>query len=728
LKPVSSSELKINISLKAIIAFQLIVLIIIGLSIFGLEISALRTIVCSAYLFFVPGVLILKVLKLNKLENLEILLFSVGLSIFIVMFVGFGINFLLPLIGINNPISLIPLTSSISAIVIILCAIFYIQNKGSKSAPISIRLHLTKYSLLLLFLPFLAISGAYLMNYYSYNGFIVLLLLIIGVLIVAMGFYGLKISSYYPLIIFVVSLSLLYHSSLISQYLWGWDIQNEYYLANLVIANHYWVSSLPYNTNAMLSIVMLGPICTIFTGLDLTSVFKIIYPLIYSLVPVGLFLFFRKIFSNEISFFSVIYFVATFTFFTDMLNLSRQMMAELFFVLLLFLIFNKQISKNKRNILLIIFSVSLIVSHYGLTYIFIMLITSSWLLLFLSDHLSIRKIKLVTARIYGHLHEQLPVYGATLESGTRGITSVLVIFSIIFTLAWYLYFSSSIPLTTGASIAILLAQSILTDFLNPQATQSLKILSSSNLPAYELTKYLNVISILFIVIGIVYVLRIKTFKIGKEYTILSLVALFIAVLGIILPYFASTLNTDRLYHIVQFVIAPFCIIGCIFFTKLIFSLVGKISRKDLSVKNPIKIVALFLSVFFIFNSGLVYKISGEITPTAALISLDSNFDYAKYNNMEVAGASWFFAHSNSTIWGDQYRWLLLAGFNWEHVQAFSSSTEVPKNSYIYLGTFNIEKDELLLLSPTGTYQYVSFNASILGENKIYDDGGSWILS
>ena len=171
----------------------------------------------------------------------------------------------------------------------------------------------------------------------------ILLLIIICIFIVILGFPKLRFDNCYPLIIFVVSLSLLYHSSLISTYLWGWDIQIEYYLANLVIHNNYWASSIPNNANSMLSIVMFGPIFSIFTDMSLISVFKIVYPFIYSLVPVSLFVLFKHFFSRQISLFSVIYFIATFPFFTDMLNLSRQMVAELFFVLIFITIFNTNI-------------------------------------------------------------------------------------------------------------------------------------------------------------------------------------------------------------------------------------------------------------------------------------------------------------------------------------------------------------------------------------------------
>ncbi len=63
--------------------------------------------------------------------------------------------------------------------------------------------------------------------------------------------------------IFTVALALLLHTSLISMHIWGWDINQELYISNLVIQNSAWDFSIYSNINAMLSIVMLVPIFSI---------------------------------------------------------------------------------------------------------------------------------------------------------------------------------------------------------------------------------------------------------------------------------------------------------------------------------------------------------------------------------------------------------------------------------------------------------------------------------
>lgn len=114
---------------------------------------------------------------------------------------------------------------------------------------------------------------------------LIILLAIISLLIAFDKFIP---KNLYPLAVFVIAISLLYHNSLISMYIWGWDTHHEYYLSNLVIANPLWVSTIPYAVNAMLSIVMFAPIVSSICNMSLTWVFKIIYPLLFSLVPLGL--------------------------------------------------------------------------------------------------------------------------------------------------------------------------------------------------------------------------------------------------------------------------------------------------------------------------------------------------------------------------------------------------------------------------------------------------------
>ncbi len=239
--------------------------------------------------------------------------------------------------------------------------------------------------LFLCLVPFLTVLGTYLMNFYHNNILLIILIILLAIISLLIVFDKFIPKNLYPLAVFVIAISLLYHNSLISMYIWGWDTHHEYYLSNLVIANPLWDSTIPYAVNAMLSIVMFSPIVSSICNMSLTWVFKIIYPLLFSLVPLGLYRVFQKQIDDKIAFLSCFFFVSLFMFYTEMLQLARQQIAELFFVLLILLMIDKNMDKTKRAFLFIVFGVSLVVSHYALSYIYMFCLISAWLILIFMD-------------------------------------------------------------------------------------------------------------------------------------------------------------------------------------------------------------------------------------------------------------------------------------------------------------------------------------------------------
>ncbi len=128
----------------------------------------------------------------------------------------------------------------------------------------------------------------------------------------------------------------------------------------------------------MLSITILPTVYSNMLGLDPTWVFKIIYPLIFALVPIGLYVLWQPYIGKKLGFIAAFVFMAQSTFFTEMLALNRQMIGELFFVLLLITLLNKKLIKVSKFIAFAIFSFGLIFSHYALAEIFLFLILAAW--------------------------------------------------------------------------------------------------------------------------------------------------------------------------------------------------------------------------------------------------------------------------------------------------------------------------------------------------------------
>ena len=319
INPLQMIDWPIKKFLIIIFACQLLFLGSISLDFIGLKIPMIRPLICIIYLSFIPGILILRILKLHRLGSIKNLLYSTGLSLSLLMFMGFFMNMCYPAIGIKNPISTIMLTISVSFLVLLLSALCYLFDRNfSDFDSIFQNVVFSIPSLFLCLIPLLTIIGVYIMNLYNNNSLLLTVILLISsvIVLVILDFIP---KNLYPLAIFVTSISLLFHSSLISMYITGWDIQFEYYEASKVINNSIWNPGIFSNINAMLSIVMIAPIYSILSNLSITWVFKIIYPAIFSLVPVGLYLIFKKQTDYKIAFMSVFFFMSVFTYYTEML-------------------------------------------------------------------------------------------------------------------------------------------------------------------------------------------------------------------------------------------------------------------------------------------------------------------------------------------------------------------------------------------------------------------------
>jgi uncharacterized membrane protein len=221
--------------LTVILAIQLAMLSVIGVDATGLQIPIIRQFIGFIYLTFVPGILILRILKLHNLGNIETLLFTVGLSVAFVMFSGLFMNTVYPLFGISGPISLVLLIFTISVVVLVLCVLCYIRDMDvSDPRFINVGDILTPPTLFLCLIPFLAILGTYLVTFYQNSIVLMFLAIIIAIIPILIAFDNFIPKNLYPLAVFVIALSLLFHASLISMYIWGWDIQGEYLLCNIV--------------------------------------------------------------------------------------------------------------------------------------------------------------------------------------------------------------------------------------------------------------------------------------------------------------------------------------------------------------------------------------------------------------------------------------------------------------------------------------------------------------
>jgi len=723
---------------KVVLTIQLAFWGAIGLDVIGLQIPILRQLIGFIYLTFIPGITILRVLKLHKLSNIETLLYTIGLSIATLMFTGLFMNTVYPPFGISGPISTTPLIITISVVVSILCALSYIRDKDfSDSSFIDVGIALSPPALFLCLVPFLSIFGAYLVNFNHNSVLLMFLIIILAIIVILIGFDKIFQVNLYPLVVFIIAVSLVYHNSLISMYLWGSDIHREYLYSNLVETNSIWDPSIANLLNSMLSIVILAPFYSILLNLDIVWLFKIIYPLIFSLISLGLYHIYQKQTDDNTAFLSCVFFLSFWIFYTEMLQLARQQIAELFLVLLILLMIDKNMNGAVRSILSIVFCISLAVSHYGLSDIYMLCLISAWFILVLGDNPEIQKrMNNFYSKFYKYTDQKLSANSKSLKTEDRTIRLSLVLLFITFAFTWYMHVSGSSAFDTLVFVGDRISGHIFIDFLNSDLSEGLgTILYKPASLLHSTTKYLHLLSQFFIFIGIItLLLKRNATKFVREYAVFSLITLMLCLASIAVPYFSSALNTSRTYQISLIFLAPFCVIGGIT-TFRITSLAVKASWNDLCVRSSLKVLSVFFATYLLFNSGWVYEVAKD---DPASISLSPYTDRSCYNEREASGGKWLSdcTDSDSRVCGDLTACTLLR--DWFHKENMDPQINIGilENAYIYLRSWNIDKQELLFIEAKNglkSPEYFSFKeipklvTLITANNKVYDNGGSQIF-
>lgn len=712
--------------LRLIFTIQLAVLGLVGLATLGFDIPVLRQIVGFIYLTFVPGLVLLRVLRLNKLGTVETLLYSVGLSIAFVMFTGFFINMLYPLIGIAKPISILPVIATISVIVLILCAIVYKREiLEGESLPQSGSIPLSELfsppALFLLLLPILAALGTFLVCFHQGNIVSLIFLSLVVLVVILVAFNKFIPTKLYPLAIVAIGLGLLWQWSLISLDLTGFDIHHHYYIQSLVISNSVWDPTFPSSSNAMLSIAMLAPIYSLILNLDTVWVFKIIYPLFFSLVPLALFQAYRKQIGYKIAFFGAFFFMSMPVFSSEAVGKATQSVAELFLALSILLFVSKEMAAIKRTLLLLIFSLSVVVSHYGLSYIYILYLLIALPLLFFYH-----------AKMTPQSQEPA---NRSLQRDT--LTGTYVVLFVVFCLSWYMYISTGSPFYSVVRIGDHIYSSLSTEFLSLLAREesvmqaiglgagAVGVEQSISLVIYHATQ-------LFIVAGIIQLMaNLRKMRFHREYVAMSLASMVLLALCVILPYFASALNMTRIYHITLLFLAPFCVLGGEAIFRWLSRIFSLFSLRGLATSTYLRLVVILVLVpYFLFQIGLIGALTGSLqTMTLALYEKDHSF----FTQPETRAREWLGdAGGEFAIYSDAYGEAHLhQEFGGRSIRLPFDPEQIPQDSYIFLRRWNIINNEVLLFKMMGVRPIPerinlesdsAFSDALDSRNKIYDSG------
>ncbi|MCE7698471.1 MAG: hypothetical protein K8E24_006405, partial [Methanobacterium paludis] len=396
-----------------------------------LNIPFLREI--ESFLFFtiIPGVLILQILRLNKMEFLKKAVLSVGLSLFFMIFAGLILNSFYPIL--MKPLSLSSVLISFNILLIALAIIAYMRNKDDFNLGdmLNFNFHLggkLKSPLIFpLIFPFMAILGTYLMNTTQNNIILMLMLFMIPLYLVVVVYLNDKIHpSTYPIAVWLIGLSLLLMYGLTSSYTIGRDVHGEFYSFQLAMANLHWNIYDYYNPyNACLSVTILPVVYNVLSNIGGEYIFKLFYGIIGSAIPLIVYIVSKKYIGKKYAFFAALLFVFQ-LFFVSMLGAVRQEIAMLFFFLAVMVLFDSELDKKlPKKVLFLIFTFSLVVSHYTTAYVAFILMAAVLLVPFLMGLIKERKL------VFTNFD--------------------LILVSLAFIAVWYLLFAK-VQFTAGAQV------------------------------------------------------------------------------------------------------------------------------------------------------------------------------------------------------------------------------------------------------------------------------------
>jgi len=701
-----------------------------------LNIPVIRAIIVFAYLSFVPGFVILKTFKLKELSLLNTFLISVGLSIVASMFVGLLVNTLYVILGLSQPLSIIPLTAAMSTFTLIIFFVSYRRDFSINFVSLDGMLKATRnylpLTLVLIILPILSIVGAL---YVNIPIMIILSLTIIAVLcVLSIASNKLILSKSYPFLIFSISISILLVNLLMSKYIIGDDANLEYYVFKVTQIRGYWgplnTDTNPWNPvafNSLLSITLLPNVYSVLTNIQNEMLFKILYPFIFSLVPVTLYGIYENETGKLIGLLSTVFFVfSSAAFFGELITVNRQIIGEFFLMLSILLWLDKKLPIREKRILLIIFGVSIAISTYSLTTIYLIFVTFVVII-------SSTKSKF---------------------DDTFNASTVLAIFGLTF--LWYA-FSSSSTLTSTLTLMLTTFRNViaqLTNFRYGVGAGSVGVVTS--LPQVPtLATWINLVVSgvvnLLLAIGILAVILLsERMKISDRYKLITVFAAIILALSFLFPVIAETINFTRFYGIALLFLSSCFTIGALSSLKIIQSILRKrnanqknnIAFLNKHGKTTLLFVAVLLGAYFLSQSGFInYVTGGGIRSstfdyyrikTSSDPQAQSLFYYTYIPEQDVFSAVWLsrYANASSIVYADvgsEAHVLTSEGLiPWNLRLPLTNTTNPGQGSLIYLDSLNVVKG--IIPASTGLFNASEIASSLNESDLIYSNGNSEIWS
>jgi hypothetical protein len=180
--------------------------------------------------------------------------------------------------------------------------------------------------------------------------------------------------------LYLVSLALLLMTSLRGWLVTGHDIQHEYRVFQLTLANGRWdMQFLRDAYNACLSITVLPTELVHVLQVGSPIVFKVFFQLVFAVCPVLVYAVARRYWSRGVALLSAAYFVGFPTFLNDLPFLTRQQVAFLFVCVAVLAATHRTWSTRVRQAVVVAAGIGVELAHYSTMYVLVGTLLIAWL-------------------------------------------------------------------------------------------------------------------------------------------------------------------------------------------------------------------------------------------------------------------------------------------------------------------------------------------------------------
>ncbi|MFB6183521.1 MAG: DUF2206 domain-containing protein [Haloarculaceae archaeon] len=631
------------------------------------ELAAVRAVLGTVAVFVAPGYLALLAADIRCRRRSKQLLYAAGTSLAFVVVLGLAGTTLLPRLGVERP--LVVTTWALVASLAVLSALAWYRTAkraspttsngsgiaGSRFVPADTTEHrrssatatrsprsatatrsprsatATRSRLsiaLLALLPALAfLTGTGV----SVGETVVPQLLLIASLATTVVLLGTGIvpREHQPFAVWCVSLAVLLEMTLVSSHLWGWDVHFQYYVARRILLDGTYAIGLSSTPASLLPVTVGAATTAAVTGLDLVWVYKLCFPLVVALLPVAIYHVAARQFDDDrvavLAPFGLVFYYGYFKIFP-----AKQFVAQVFFVLVVLVLFDDAVDGPRKRALGVVFAAMLVVSHYGISLLLVAVLGAA---------------VVVAASL--HALDVLPSVDDDVVRPTL-VSSVGV--------GWLLWYLTSAAGTNFRRVVLLAGESLPSSGGSGGSSRTAiaYLVKSFASPLWTVYKALNVLLVGFVALGVAwtaYAALIDRDGDGDgdgngdapdvEFAAIGVVTLAFLASSVRITY---GMGFDRTLLFALSVLAPFAFVGF----RTVARVPGRLPIAHLwpSRRGIAGAFAAFLAVLFLFSSGGAFALAGHQVPSYS-INLDDDTGWPVYNRTEVDASRWLVRNADA---------------------------------------------------------------------------------